>query len=89
MGLWPGHINDLESGTPDGSLPDSRGRGHDALVTDLLDLTFVGLIKFLVGNSGVMSALYGAFIGKCVCNFTPASPPPPPIPPPHPTHTRS
>ena len=30
------------------------GRGHDALVTDLL--TFVGLLKFSVRNSGVMSA---------------------------------
>ena len=30
------------------------GRGHDALVTDLP--TFVGLLKFSVGNSGVMSA---------------------------------
>ena len=29
-------------------------RRHDALVTDLL--TFVGLLKFSVGNSGVMSA---------------------------------
>ena len=36
-----------------GSL-DSRDRGHDALVTDLL--TFVGPLKFSVGNSGVMSA---------------------------------
>ena len=33
----------------------TRGRGHDALVTDLLP--FVGLLKFSVGNSGVMSAL--------------------------------
>ena len=32
-----------------------RGRGHDALVMDLL--TFVGLLKFSVGNSRVMSAL--------------------------------
>ena len=32
----------------------SRGQGHDVLVTDLL--TFVGLLKFSVGNSGVMSA---------------------------------
>ena len=32
----------------------SWGRGHDALVTDLL--AFVGLLKFSVGNSGVMSA---------------------------------
>ena len=30
------------------------GRGHDALVMGLL--TFVGLLKFSVGNSGVMSA---------------------------------
>ena len=32
----------------------SRGWGHDALVMDLL--TFVGLLKFSIGNSGVMSA---------------------------------
>ena len=31
----------------------SRGRGHDALVAD--SLTFVGLLKFSVRNSGVMS----------------------------------
>ena len=52
-------------------LPDIRGRGHDALVTDLL--TFVGLQKFSVQNSGVLSASLGAFVRKCVSNFTPAS----------------
>ena len=36
------------------NIAKTRGRGHDALVTDLL--TFVGLLKFSVGNSGVMSA---------------------------------
>ena len=36
------------------AFPEPRGRGHDALVSDLL--TFVGLLKFSVRNSGVMSA---------------------------------
>ena len=31
-------------------------------------------IIIIIINSGVMSASYGAFVRKCVCNFTPASP---------------
>ena len=37
-----------------GSGNSTRGRGHDALVTDLL--TFVGLLNFSVRNSEIMSA---------------------------------
>ena len=50
----------------------SGGRGHDALVTDLL--TFVGLLKFSARNSEVMSSSLGGFVRKCVSNFTPSSP---------------
>ena len=58
----------------------ARSRGHDALVTDLL--TFVGLLKFSVRNSGVMSASFGAFVRVFVTLRQP--PPPPPLFPPFP-----
>ena len=44
------------------------GRGYDALVMDLL--TFVGLLKFSVQNSGVMSSSWSGFVRV---SFTPAS----------------
>ena len=38
----------------------TRGRGHDTIVGD--SLKFVGLQKYSVRNSGVMSVSYGAFV---------------------------